>query len=307
MNPVLRRLGRLVSLVALVLLVFTATRGMVRLLPGDPIETLIAESGTAIPVETLRHDLALDRPFWQSTLQDAGRFLRGDFGTSLITRRPIAPLLAQRFAATLQLAALALSLGLIASIALGVCAAAQTGSTLDRFCSWYGGVAAALPLPWLGPALMVALCVWVPLFPAGGHVLLPAIALAAIFTGLWARLIRERVRETLATGAAPGARARGVPEWIVLLKYGLAPCAGALAAYFGTQFGGMLAGALVVETIFDWPGMGALLVEAVLKRDYPIVEAGTFLAATCALTGNALGDWLQTAIDPRLSVERPAP
>ena len=123
--------------------------------------------------------------------------------------------------------------------------------------------------------------------------------LALVFSGLWCRLIRSRVRETLQFGAAQGARARGIPEWKVTLKYGLAPASGALLAFLGTQAGGLLAGAFVVETIFDWPGMGSLLIESVLRRDYPVVEGAVFLAAFASLAGSALGDWLQASLDPR--------
>ena len=140
----------------------------------------------------------------------------------------------------------------------------------------------------------------IPIFPAGNSIFLPALALAFGFSGIWARLIRQRVRETLEHGAAPGARARGIPEWKVILKYGLAPASGALIAYLGTQFGALLGGTFVTEVIFDWPGMGLLLVDGVLHRDYPVVEATAFVGATVALLGNALGDWAQSKVDPRI-------
>ena len=109
------------------------------------------------------------------------------------------------------------------------------------------------------------------------------------------------MRETLTLGAATGARARGLAEPRVLLKYGLAPASGALLAYLGTQFGSLLAGAFVTEVLFNWRGLGSMLIEAVLKRDYPIVEAGTFVAASASFAGTLLGDWAQQVVDPRLS------
>lgn len=293
-------LARAASLTILLLAVFLASRAIVRALPGDPLNTLIAETGTTIPVEELRAQLGLDRPFLASALEDLANAFRGDLGVSIISKEAVAPLLARRFLHTLGLASLAIALGAGASLALGLLAAAKPRSLVDRFCTAFGALAAALPTPWLGPMLMYLLAVRLPIFPAGDHVALPALTVAIGFTGLWSRLIRERVRETLQTGAAPGARARGLSEWRVVLKYGFMPSAGALVAYFGTSLGSLLTGAFVSEVIFDWPGMGALFVEAVLKRDYPVVEAAAFVGAATSLLGNALGDWAQSAIDPRI-------
>jgi ABC-type dipeptide/oligopeptide/nickel transport system permease component len=120
------------------------------------------------------------------------------------------------------------------------------------------------------------------------------------FSGLWSRLIRSRLQETLGAPATIAARARGLSERRIVIKYGLAPAAGALLAYLGTQFGALLGGAFVTEVLFGWRGMGSLLVEGVLKRDYPVVEAAVFATAAASLLGNILGDRLQTWFDPRL-------
>lgn len=295
-----KRGARLISTLLLLLAIFAGTRALVRALPGDPLQTMVEETGTTIPEAELRSELGLDRPFLPALAQDLRRALHGDLGASLLSRQPVAPLLAERLARTLELSLAALALGLALSVSLGLASAAAPGGRADRFCTLYGAVAAALPTPWIGPALLVALALWIPLFPVGGRLALPALTLALSFSGLWARLIRERVRETLRDGAAPGARARGIPEWKVTLKYGLAPAAGPLLAYLGTQLGALLAGAFVTEVIFDWRGMGSLLVEAVLRRDYPVVESATFVAAAAALLGNWLGDELQSGADPRV-------
>jgi peptide/nickel transport system permease protein len=113
------------------------------------------------------------------------------------------------------------------------------------------------------------------------------------------------VRDTLRLGAAPGARARGLPEWRVLLKYAFVPGAGSLAAYLGTQLGGLFVGGILVEVIFDWKGLGTLLVESVLKRDYPVIEAATFVAASATLIGTFIGDSAQRRIDPRIAERSP--
>jgi peptide/nickel transport system permease protein len=299
--------ARVLALVGVLALVFAASRAMIRALPGDPLDTLLAETGTSIPREELAAELRLDRPFLAALAEDARGALRGDFGRSVFTREPVGPRIASGLGRTALLAGASLVLGLAAAVLLGLAAATgpstRIGRLSDAFCTLHGAVAAALPTPWIGPLLAYALAVQLPLFPIGGHLALPAITLAFAFSGLWARLIRERVRETLALGAAPGARARGVPEWKVALKYGLAPASGALAAYLGTQVGALFAGAFITEAVFDWPGMGTLLVDAVLQRDYPVVEAGVFVTAAAALVGTALGDWAQERLDPRRVAE----
>ncbi len=298
--------GRLAISLLLILAIFTATRGMIRALPGNPIETLMGESGTSLSVEALQEELHLNEPFWKAMKLDFSRIVRGDLGVSIVSRQPIAPLLVQRAVKTLELTALSISMMILFSVGLGLAATdAQSpiGRIADPICSVYGAIVSAMPSPWIGPLLMVVFCVWIPIFPVGNHIFLPALTLSLSFTGFWSRLIRQRVRETLARGAAPGARARGVPEWKVLLKYGLAPSSGALLAYLGTQIGGLMAGAFVTETIFDWPGMGDLLINAVLRRDYPVVESAAFVAAVATLAGNALGNWAQTLADPRLRSE----
>ena len=139
--------------------------------------------------------------------------------------------------------------------------------------------------------LIVLFAVWIPIFPLGESVILPSITLSLGLAGVWSRLIRNRVRDSLAFGPATSARARGLPEWRITLKYGLGPVSGLLVAYLGSQFGILLGGAFVTEIIFDWRGLGSLWVSAVLRRDYPVVEAATFVAASTILleSGWAIG------------------
>jgi peptide/nickel transport system permease protein len=298
-RSLLRPLKRLLTVFAMLALVFAGTRALVRGLPGDPAETLAGESGTPLSVDSLRAEMGLDEPFLPSLVRDARRFVHGDWGSSLFSRKPVAPLVREHFARTLELTALALALGLGVSLWIGVRAAAAPGSRADRACELFGAVSSSLPTPWIGPVLLALFAVRLPLFPVGNDPWLPAITLALSLAGQWSRLVRERVGETLATGAAPGARARGLSERRILIKYGLVPASPALLAYLGTQAGGLLAGAFVTETLFDWRGMGNLLLEAVLKRDYPVIEAAVFVAAAASLAGTIAGDWLARLTDPR--------
>ncbi len=294
---------RVLGMLMVLLVVFAASRLIVRALPGDPLNTLLAETGTSIPPEELARELGLDQPFFPALWQDLLRALKGDWGASILTREPVAGVLLARLARTAQLTALSILIGLSVSLCLGLAAAGfpdrRWGRFADRLCTGYGAVSSALPTVWIGPMMIYTFAVVVPLFPVSGHIALPALTLAIGFTGFWSRLIRERVRETLRFGAAPGARARGLSETRIVIKYGLAPASGALAAFLGTQVGALLGGAFVTEAIFDWPGIGSLLVDSVLKRDYPLVEGAVFVAAAASLLGTAAGDLAQSRMDPR--------
>ncbi|HAR42343.1 MAG TPA: hypothetical protein DCS07_06880 [Bdellovibrionales bacterium] len=290
--------ARLLSAVLILLVIFAATRAIIRALPGDPLNTLIAETGTTIDRNVLNRALRLDEPFLPALMGDLRAALRGDLGTSILSQRPVAPVVAERFVNTLILSSLTLLMGFPISLLLGLLAANHPRSAIDRICTLYGALCAALPAPWIGPLLMLCFSVWLPMFPISGSVFLPALTLALIFSGLWARLIRSRVRESLLNGSARGARARGLPEWRVLFKYGLIPVSGSLLAYLGTQTGHLLAGAFVTEIIFDWRGMGHLLVSSVLRRDYPVIEATAFFSAALCLLGNWWGDFLQNRVTP---------
>lgn len=298
---ILRAFSLLLTLVVL----FVASRYLIRTLPGDPFETILSETGTRIDPQLLREELGLDRPFLNALGTDVAQIIHGNWGLSLHSRQPILQELLPHFLATLELSALAMALGLTISLILGLSANTTTHPKFrlwsDRACSQIGAIAIALPTPWVGPILIYVFAVLTPVAPVQGGLILPAIALSLGFVGFWSRWIRDRVHETLKIGSAPGARARGVPEWKVLLKYGLAPSSGPMLAFLGTQAGSLLTGAFVTEAVFNRTGMGTWFIDAVLSRDYPVVEASVLVGGITCLLGTAIGDWMQWKIDPRKS------
>jgi len=285
------------------LLIFCFSRALIFFLPGNPIETLIAETGTKIPAEQLKKELKMDRPFLQGTIEDLYLMTHGNWGKSIINKRPIAPLLKQRIFKTSQLALFTLMLGIVFSLIIGLLAAGNKTFLLsklaDTFCTYFGALSAALPTPWIGPILLYCLGVAFPIFPLENNIFLPAITLSIGFIGLWSRLIRSRVKETIRFGSAVGARARGISEPKIFFNHGFMPASGALLAYLGTQIGGLLTGSFVVEIIFNWQGLGMLFIDSVFARDYPIIQACVFTSALFSLLGNYLGDFLKFAVDPR--------
>ena len=290
---------KIAAALPVLLLLFVCTRGLIRLLPGDPIETLIAESGSSLPIEFLRAELGLDRPFLLALGQDLLRWLGGDLGRSILSGQPVGPLLLSRLQSTFILASCAWLSSLIFSLSLGCWSAVHPQGKVDRAGWAFTTLSAALPLPWLGPLLLIIFSLWIPISPVSGGLALPTFTLALSISGVWSRLVRNRTAEQLTHPSVSSARARGVSELRVALKYGLAPAAGGLMAYFTSQLGHLLAGSFVAELIFGWKGMGTLLIEAVLKRDYPVVEAGIFLSSALIWLANTLGDILQRIVDPR--------
>ncbi|MGE0615808.1 MAG: ABC transporter permease [Bacteriovoracia bacterium] len=302
-------LARSLTFLLAILLVFFLSRTLVRWLPGDPLETLMAETGTSWDPDLLKKEFHLDRPWSESLWLDLKRAARGDFGRSLLSREAVGPLVQRRLANTLVLAGTALALTLVFSLSLALLSQSESfpfRRQADWLCSTYGGLSAALPLPWLGPMITYLLAVKFPIFDLGESVALPALSIALVMAGFWARFIRARIRESLRTPYAMNARARGLPELNVLLKYGLFPVSGALVGFLGTQAGQLLTGSVVAEIIFDRPGMGSLLVESVLKRDYPIVEAAAFAGGVFCLLGNWLGTFAQTRVLRRAAGEEAA-
>jgi ABC-type dipeptide/oligopeptide/nickel transport system permease component len=290
---------------------------MIRALPGDPASALMEHMDSSLSIEAIRSEFKLDLPWTTALSEDLKNLLfKGDLGRSLHSRRPVTEELLPRTLKTLELTGFALLMGLSGGIALGLGAARKipgfpTASAL------YTAIATALPAPWIGPMLAWAIGVQLEWTEPSGGLLLPSVMLAIGIAAFWARLIESRVREAFSSGSAGHpvrtARARGVPEWKVVLKYAFAPATPAFVAILGTQIGNMLAGSFVAEVLFDWPGLGSAFVDAVLRRDYPMVEACVCFSGAAAILGTRLGDFLQAILDPRVrssghdsTPERPA-
>ena len=296
---------RLLLAIPVLLGVTLLSFSILRLVPGDPAQLLAGEEATEEQVAHIRHEYGLDRPI----LVQYAIFLRhvatGDLGISYRNRTPVAELLAERFAFTLQLAVLSIVVATLLGVMMGVFAAARQGSALDTL-SMLGALAGiSTPVFWLGLIAILVFSVQLHILPAGGsgslvHLVMPSLVLGAGSAAMMARLTRGVMIEALGQDYVRTARAFGVAERKVLLIHALRNALLPVLTVFGLQFGNMLGGAVLTESVFALPGMGRLVVDSIFARDYPVVQGGILLAATTFVLVNIATDLLYTVLDPRL-------
>lgn len=278
---------------------------LVQWLPGDPAVARLGESASAADLETLRRSLGLDRPLAERFARFVGGLLQGDFGRSWHSGRPTLELLGERFPATIRLGGAALLLAVGAAVPAALAATLRAGGGLDRAARAFASLATALPSYATGPVLLLLLAVQLRAFPVAGDEargawVLPATALAIPVSAHLFRLLRASLQEEMSRPWIAAARARGVSPLRLVARHALANAMLPFLAVLGLQLGSLLTGALVTETLFSWPGVGRLLVEAIRRRDYPLVEAGVLFLALVYLVANLLVDVAQAAADPRL-------
>jgi len=297
-----RRLALLpTTVLGVVLLVFA----FLHLVPGDPVEIMLGESAAPADRAALRHALGLDRPWPEQLGAFVAGLARGDLGWSVTYRTPVATLVAARWPATLELAAAAFALALALALPLGVAAAVRQGGTLDRVARWasLGGV--CVPGLVLGPLLILAFSIhlgWLPVSGRGGpaHLVLPAATLGLGMAGILVRLTRAATIAALREDWVRTARAKGAPPWRVVAVHAVRTALPPVVTVAGLQAGALLAGAVVTETIFAWPGIGRLVVQAIGARDYPLVQGCVLVIAATYVVVNLLADLLIAWLDPRV-------
>ena len=296
---------RLALAVPMLLGTATIVFSLIHLIPGDPAEVMLGPGAGAGDVQELRHRLGLDRPLALQYAQYVTGLLRGDFGVSLTYHDPVGALIAERYPATLLLASASLAVAVLISLPAGVAAALRPGGLADRLASFASVAALSVPSFWLGPLLILLFSLrlgWLPVSGRGGlaHLALPATTLGLGMSAILVRLVRTSMIVALGEDYVRSARAKGAPEWRVIAVHALRNALLPVTTVAGLQAGALLAGAIITETIFAWPGLGRLLVQAIDARDYPLVQ-GCVLAIGLTYVGvNTATDLLHRAIDPRL-------
>lgn len=310
--PGLARLvaGRTLSLVPTLAGAATLVFVLLHTIPGDPVDLMIGESAAPAARTELRDRLGLNRPLPVQYAAWMAAAAGGDLGQSIRSGKPVISLVAERIPATAKLALASFFVAVTIGLPLGIVAAATRGSALDRVVMATSLFAVATPAFWLGPMLVMLLAVqlrWLPVAGSGtpAHLVLPALTLGAGMSGILVRMTRAAMLETLSDDYVRTARAKGASRLRVLVVHALPNAATPILSVLGLQLGALLAGSVVTETIFAWPGLGRLVIEAIQARDYPVVQGAVLAIAVATVLGNLVADIAQAAVDPRSTAGEP--
>ncbi|PYN70415.1 MAG: ABC transporter permease [Candidatus Rokuibacteriota bacterium] len=289
----------------LVVLGVSAVSFVLTFLTGDPAEIMLPPGATAVQIAKFRAEWGFDDPLPVQYWRFLRRAVQGDFGISLRHGQSSLPLIAARLPATFQLTVTAMLLAIVLAVPLGVLAATHRGGTIDLFAMGVALFGQSVPNFWLAIMMILLFAVSWGVLPTSGrggwaHVVMPAAAIAINLAALLTRLVRTAVIEVLAEDYVRTARSKGLRELFVLGRHAVPNALIPLVTVIGLQFGYILGGAVVIETIFTWPGVGLFTIQAILNRDYPVVQASVFILATAVVLINLVVDLLYVWLDPRV-------
>ncbi|WP_333659801.1 nickel ABC transporter permease [Meiothermus cerbereus] len=296
---------RLLTVIPTLLGVLLAVFLMVRLAPGDPAQLLAGEFATPETLADIRQRFGLDQPWHVQLGLYAANVVRGDLGQSVRTRKPVTYELRQYFPNTLRLTLGAMLVALLIGIPAGIIAATRPGTIFDLLAMLGALIGVSMPVFWFGLMAILIFSVQLGWFPVAGtgtlwHLVLPAITLGTGTAAILARMTRSAMLEVLSQDYIRTARAKGLAGRVVVFKHALRNALIPVVTITGLQFGGLLEGAVITETVFAWPGIGQLLVGSILARDYPVVQGAVLLIAMVFILINLIVDLLYGAIDPRI-------
>ena len=313
---ILVALRRLLSAIPVLFIVSLISFGLMRLIPGDPAAAIAGTSATPAQIEQLRRDLGLDEPLLMQLLHYYQGLLQGDFGKSLLLGKGVLAATMERLPVTIGLSLYALVLTLLIGVTSGIIAALRQNTWVDQVAMMIAMLGISIPNFFLGLLMIIFFAVQLGWLPSGGYIpfsqdpigwlrstTMPAISLALLQAGLLARITRSGMLEVLRQDYVRTARAKGLPERQVILKHALANALIPIVTVIGIIISLLLSGAVVTEALFSLPGMGQLLTQAVLSRDYPMVQGGLLLVTTFLVVVNVLVDILYALIDPRVRYE----
>ncbi|HEV8674491.1 MAG TPA: ABC transporter permease [Methylomirabilota bacterium] len=274
---------------------------------GDPVLLLLPQNAGKEEFERYRHLLGLDQPIWVQYWKFASRAVQGDFGKSWYADTPAFRLVLERMPPTIYLTLAGLGAGLLIALPLGILAALRRHSLLDNLCTIVAVAGQAMPLFWLGIMLIIIFAVRLKLLPASGygtwqHFLMPAFCLGAFLAPITMRLVRSGVIEVMNMEFIKTARAKGVGEGTVVVKHAFRNACIPVITVLGLQFGQLLGGAIITETVFAWPGVATLAVDSIRNQDFPVVQCAVVLLAVIIVVVNLVVDVAVGLIDPRIRV-----
>jgi peptide/nickel transport system permease protein len=309
-------LRRLASALPILVIVSLLTFSMMHMIPGDPAAAIAGLSATPDQIRQLRHDLGLDEPFIVQLVTWYGGLLHGNLGRSLLMGQPVVDVMLFRLPVTMALALYALVLTVLFGLAAGIFAALRHNSWVDQVAMVFAMFGISVPNFWLGLLMIIFFAVWLGWLPTGGYIAftddpvgwlrtstMPATSLALLQVGLLARITRSTMLEVLRQDYIRTARAKGLPRRLVVVKHALANALIPITTVVGIIISLSVSGAVVTETLFSIPGVGQLLTQAVLNRDYPLVQGGLFMVTALLVLVNVLVDVSYSLLDPRVRYE----
>jgi peptide/nickel transport system permease protein len=290
----------LITIFGVTLLVFIAAR-----LSGDVVYTLVDASASQEEIDKMRKQLDLDRPVWMQYISYVGHVARGDFGRSIRYQRPVVEVIAERIPKTVQLGLAAFAFAVGTGLTLGILAARMRGSAVDRAVRTLAVFAQSMPHFWIGIMAILIFAVtlrWLPTSGSGTwqHLVMPALTLATFPMAAILRITRSSMLETLDAEYVKFLRVKGLAERLIVWKHALRNALIPVVALSGIQLGNLLGGAVIVETVFSWPGLGNLMVESIVSRDYPVIQSGVLMISIFLISLNFVVDLIFGVIDPRI-------
>ena len=296
-----RLLGALLVILGVISIVFL----LIHLIPGDPVEIMLGESASTADREALRVALGLDLPVGLQFKNYLIGLTHLDLGTSIHFQRPVSALLLERLPATGLLALVTLLITLTLALPLGIIAAVRRNTWWDTGAMSFSMLGVSIPNFWLGPILILVFSLWLGWLPVSGRsglasVILPSLTLATGLMAVLSRMVRSSMLEVLGEDYMRTARAKGLPPHRVILHHGLRNALLPVITMLGLQLGALLAGAVITETVFSWPGVGLLTIESIQSRDYPVVQACVLLISVTYVLVNLLTDLAYAWVDPRV-------
>ena len=298
-------LRRLLLLIPVLWGVATLVFLLLHFIPGDPIDLMLGDSALGTDRETLRDQLGLNDPLIVQYLRYFVDLLQGDWGTSLFSKKPVFEEILERVPATMELMFGAMVVTILVAMPLGLIAAVKKGTWIDQGAMIFSLLGVSIPNFWLGPMLILLFSIHFDLLPVnerGGleHLILPALTLGTSLASILARITRSSVVETLQAEYIRTARSKGISELRILFRHALRNALIPIVTVIGLQVGVLLSGAIITEAIFDWPGLGNLLISAINSRNYPLVQGCVLFIAGSYVMVNLVIDLLYAYLDPRI-------
>lgn len=276
--------------------------------PGDPVRIAMGQHADPDTIEMIREEMGLNDPLYIQYFRFIGRLFKGDLGESFTSKRPVTEMIIERFPATAQLAFGAMVISIVLGVTAGVISAIKPYSILDYVFMTLAMVGVSMPVYWLGLILIWVLALNLDLLPVGGygtwqHLLLPALALGSRQAARIARMTRSSMLEVIGKDYIKTARAKGLAERVVVIKHALRNALIPVITVIGTQLGYLLGGTVITEKVFSWPGVGRMAVDAVMKRDFPLIQGTVLFLAAIFIVVNLLVDLSYGVLDPRIRYE----